>query len=73
MYTKVKPENVTGRDHLGDLGTDGRIILKRNMACKSGVDSSGSLPFMKPKVHFHFHKTLPMVPILNQTFPAIFF
>jgi hypothetical protein len=29
--TKVLLQTFTGRDHLGDLGVDGRIILKRTL------------------------------------------
>jgi hypothetical protein len=28
MHTKFWPENLNGREQLGDLGIDGRIILK---------------------------------------------
>jgi hypothetical protein len=28
MHTELQPENVRGKDHLGDLCVDGRIILK---------------------------------------------
>jgi hypothetical protein len=28
MYTEFQPENVKGKDHLGDLDINGRIILK---------------------------------------------
>jgi hypothetical protein len=28
MHTKLLPENINGKDHLGDLGVDGRILLQ---------------------------------------------
>jgi hypothetical protein len=31
MHTKFWLENVKGRDHLGDLGVDGRIIDHREV------------------------------------------
>jgi hypothetical protein len=36
MYTKLWPENLKGRDHLGDPGIDGWTILKWNLK-KQGV------------------------------------
>jgi len=45
MHTNLWSENLKGRDHLEDVGTDGRIILEWNLKMgveKCGVDASGS-------------------------------
>jgi hypothetical protein len=45
MYAVFWLENLLGRDHLEDLGTDGRIILNvswRKRVGLCGLDSSGS-------------------------------
>jgi len=42
MHTNPQSENLTGRGHLGDLGIDGRIILKTimNRIWWCGMDAS---------------------------------
>jgi hypothetical protein len=40
VNTKCYPGNLKGRDHLGDIRIDGKIILKWNVRC--GVESSCS-------------------------------
>jgi hypothetical protein len=36
MRTQFWLENLKGRDHLGDLGLDGRIILERRLKKEGG-------------------------------------
>jgi hypothetical protein len=47
MLTKFQSENVKERNHFGDLGADGRMILKWILCVQTGkvwkgLDSSGS-------------------------------
>jgi hypothetical protein len=45
MHSKFKAKNLKGREILGDLGIDGRIILKwmsEKLGSRVWLDSSGS-------------------------------
>jgi len=44
MHARFWPENLKGRDHLGDLGMDGRLLewTLGKMVGSCGLDSCGS-------------------------------
>jgi hypothetical protein len=53
-YTKFWLENLNGSDHLEDLGTDGRMVLKLILK-KWGVRCKNSA-LVNMIMHFWFHK-----------------